>query len=78
MVDRNALNLRWTFGFNVDGAAGTLVDLTADGRQVSPSVGSVLQKVWIHGRAGTARHPGMMPPEREREKEGRGRKRERE
>jgi hypothetical protein len=33
MVDRNALNLRWTFGFNRDSDAGTLVDLTSDGRQ---------------------------------------------
>eukprot|EP00961_Rhodomonas_salina_P123789 1668268-Rhodomonas_salina.1 len=33
MADRNALNLRWTFGFNMDSEAGTLVDLTADGRR---------------------------------------------
>ena len=34
MVDRNALNLRWTFGFNLDYGSGTLVDLTSEGRQV--------------------------------------------
>jgi hypothetical protein len=34
MSNFNALKLRWTFGFNVDGASGTLVDLTADGTQV--------------------------------------------
>ena len=33
MVDRNALNLRWTFGFNLDYGSGALVDLTAEGRQ---------------------------------------------
>jgi WD40 repeat protein len=33
MSNFNALKLRWTFGFNVDGASGTLVDLTADGTQ---------------------------------------------
>jgi hypothetical protein len=35
MADRNALNLRWTFGFNLDYGSGTLVDLTSEGRQVS-------------------------------------------
>lgn len=35
MVDRNALNLRWTFGFNLDYGSGALVDLTTDGRQAS-------------------------------------------
>jgi hypothetical protein len=34
MTDRNALNLRWTFGFNLDYGSGTLVDLTLEGRQV--------------------------------------------
>ena len=34
MTDRNALNLRWTFGFNLDYDSGTLVDLTSEGRQV--------------------------------------------
>jgi hypothetical protein len=34
MTDQNALNLRWTFGFNLDYGSGTLVDLTSDGRQV--------------------------------------------
>ena len=33
MGDRNALNLRWTFGFNRECEAGTLVDLTSEGRQ---------------------------------------------
>jgi hypothetical protein len=36
MVDRNALNLRWTFGFNLDYGSGALVDLTTDGRQAIP------------------------------------------
>ena len=33
MTDQNALNLRWTFGFNLDYGSGALVDLTTDGRQ---------------------------------------------
>ena len=33
MGEKNALNLRWCFGFNKESNDGTLIDLTSDGRQ---------------------------------------------